>query len=1195
MIKRNGYGSIDATATRDAALDSMLVFRDFHDFNENPLAGSWDVLLNEAELELSDAHVASGREVMEAMTWDPASRVTLGQWAWANGILVGKDRRLEPAIRAAESLSCEEYVLALDQAGIAAEKAIAMGTLPCSRELATEQPALAVFAMKLWRATSVHSSLFIGNALAANSLRMDGSEDPDITAKQKSSASTGGRSNSTRSRTPQETGAVLENGVVGVLGRLFDLSRDATGFSMLELRKQLSGTQFGTDVIIRARAAKVRSTCLLECKNYRRAVRLADISEKLLAAENYYDHEPVDHWILISPHSDPSNELDLQVQKWNANRRFPFQIQLWSPQNGVRRLLAVDPSAYSDVYGADALVPDVDSAEVVEDFTNRLRPVPRVPASVADYLDSPGNFLQPNEREWVSLLAHHISRRGLDSDGRPLALPLDEAILASLQPTPNGSTALLTADFGEGKSFFTVSFCNTLRERFLSDPAPANPIPFRFFLKDFRRLESATLFLQDQLERIGISRGDWTRLSQQWRVLVVLDGMDEMSVPQDPSTVRENFRKVDDLLRELSGVSVLVTTRPSFFISDRDRQKMLDRLRHPTEFQLAQPDRRETVNHLREFAGAHQLGPKLDRIKELYDPVGLAGKVLFLEMIKTTLPDLPEDRFDERILYETYVEQSFRRKPELLRDPSDSLTDDELFSQALQLLEKIAVAIHSRGEALVDLRDFLQDEGGAAQLLWRSAENPELNSDATVRVGGRSLLRRVRRSNHAETEDRWLVDFFHRSMKEYFVARAVVRALAHPRAFEATRALMRELPVQSEILTFFRLMVDELRDPVTVLSSVARSSRMDIDDTGTIGGSSISMYHAVGGNFSGESWRGLRLDGALLVGANLTQSDFRTSSLRGANLSSTDFRDSDLRGADLTDANLGMGERIIDLHHAGTDTRSGSFLGLTSKGGLVNLHVDRSGEVTFEEISVELGMLRARRVFALNESASLVVGDGQITVVEQGQKSATVAFQFRAASSMLEADLVGPDYIGLLHTDEYAGLSAALINLESCEPVWTVHLPTTSHDCRWGSQAVFFLSNDGFSSIRSDGETHRFELAIKGCTAVHVRQSPAEPADDGSVVLCGTSMGAVVNVRSQRSRVAGVDAELVSPIRALVGAGSLVLSASYDGTIGVWETREGVVQAVNSSERRLRCEGAQVSQMSGDRERMLFTSNGAIP
>ena len=50
--------------------------------------------------------------------------------------------------------------------------------------------------------------------------------------------------------------------------------------------------------------------------------------------------------------------------------------------------------------------------------------------------------------------------------------------------------------------------------------------------------------------------------------------------------------------------------------------------------------------HLRAYANSLALAAKLNKIKELYDPIGLAGKVLFLEMIKDTLPELPEDRFD---------------------------------------------------------------------------------------------------------------------------------------------------------------------------------------------------------------------------------------------------------------------------------------------------------------------------------------------------------------------------------------------------------------------------------------------------------------------------------------------------------------------------------------------------------------------
>jgi hypothetical protein len=360
---------------------------------------------------------------------------------------------------------------------------------------------------------------------------------------------------------------------------------------------------------------------------------------------------------------------------------------------------------------------------------------------------------------------------------------------------------------------------------------------------------------------------------------------------------------------------------------------------------MGQPDRRDTVAHLRAYADSLDLAPKLNKIEDLYDPIGLAGKVLFLEMIKKTLPELPEDRFDELVLYETYVRGALSRKIELLRDPGSAMHDADLLDGLEKLLEKIAVAIHVSGEGSVDLREFADHWGGAAQLLWHASQLDQAegssDDDAGARIGSRSLLRRV----SPENDDRWLVDFFHRSMKEYFVAKALRRALNSPDAFAATRELLLRAPVQPEVLGFFRLLADADQD-VAILASLAYSARVG-SGQGILGGGAISLYHAVGGQFTGYDWRSLQLDGAILVGADLSGSDFQGSTLRAADLSSADFSGTDLTSADLTGANLDAGGNVISLT---PDASAHRFLCLTEDCDLGRISVQADGSLKLSVI-----------------------------------------------------------------------------------------------------------------------------------------------------------------------------------------------------------------------------------------------------
>ena len=147
-------------------------------------------------------------------------------------------------------------------------------------------------------------------------------------------------------------------------------------------------------------------------------------------------------------------------------------------------------------------------------------------------------------------------------------------------------------------------------------------------------------------------------------------------------------------------------------------------------------------------------------------------------------------------------------------------------------------------------------------------------------------------------------------MKEYFVAKAIERALNAADRFAAARELLIRTPIQPEIVGFFKLLGGKISGASAILASLAHSARVGAEQ-GILGGGAISLCYAVGDQASGLDWKSLDLDGALLAGADLSGTDFRGSTLRGADLSLVNLTNADLREADLTDANLTAGGSII--------------------------------------------------------------------------------------------------------------------------------------------------------------------------------------------------------------------------------------------------------------------------------------------
>lgn len=1157
------------------------------------LGDGWDVLQNYAEqcFDLTEprGHGVLDRQLIDA-SYDPAWRVGMREWALQNAdLLRGNVTTWPRAFHLAAAMDVDGYAEELRAGSESLEGAVLGGRLPCSLDVAVNLPDLAREAMALWRVLSADSPMY--SDLVSQDPQV---EEPGVSLDEAETPTD--ETLRVRPRMapaePQKLGADLEVNVLTVFEPLVSIGRDEVARINTELRRQRSGTQYGTDIVFRATAVGSESTCLIECKNYTSPLTVNDVAGKLAQAEAAYDDEPVDHWILVSPHQEPSNELDQLVQKWNRTQRYPFTVQVWSPQSGVRELFGAVPNIYRKVYGHE---PDpVDVEAVLTAFGERLHPRPRLPDRLRRYIGDLRSYVLPSELRWIDELPWQIERYGYDEAGTPLTRPLRDVIVSTLDAVSARSpVALLLGDFGEGKSFFTVSLCAVLRDRYLARPSNDALFPVRLFLKGYRHISSSADFLRSQLELIGLGMEEWAELAQRQKPLVILDGLDEMSVRQDSRTLRSNLDKIGSLLEMLEGMPVLVTSRPQFLASTQDRERFFDRLRRPHVYRIAQPDRRETVAHLRSFAGSRDLEAKLSAIKELYDPIGLAGKVLFLEMLKATLPDLPDDHFDELVLYETYVDASLRRKIELLRDPSSALVDSELISQMKLLLEKVAVAIHVSGEGAVDLNEFVATEGGAARILWsasKSDEGPEeSHEDATARIGSRSLLKRVEEgASQLQADggpgDRWLVDFFHRSMKEYFVAQALRRALSSPDPFAAVRELLKGLPLQAEIVGFFKLFGTQSDSSVEVLSSLAHSARVGAGQ-GLLGSGAISLYAASGGVLRGGDWQRLDLDGALLSGVDLSEGDFRRSTMRGADLSVADLSSADLRAADLTDANLDAGGSVIAIS---PDVAPKRFIALTEEGGLGRISLEKDVELTFLFLPLSHQLRWPRSVFALGEDLYLIVGHGEALIATVQAGSAAVVTQFRISNDIQDATLVASRYLGLVLEAAADNAVAIFIEVATGEAIWQHRVAPGGQAYAWDQHGLAVLYNDVLRVYEANGSDRKSSCEPNTIRALSRLDDVLGVAwADG-----GVSWTSVDGDWQERHRLGKVHQ----------GAGTAVLvtqdgllSAGSDGSLAVIAHGDSGGALIGSRiERQLRCAGARVNELRGDREKAIFISNGAV-
>ena len=162
-------------------------------------------------------------------------------------------------------------------------------------------------------------------------------------------------------------------------------------------------------------------------------------------------------------------------------------------------------------------------------------------------------------------------------------------------------------------------------------------------------------------------------------------------------------------------------------------ERFFEHFDQPEVARLAPLPLSRRIGYLHAYAEREGLSAKLERIRRLYDPIGLAAKPLFLQMIKETLPQLPDDVFDEIVLYETSVRDSLRRKSEMLLDEGMHTLQREAMEGMVELLEAVAVELLRNGGRPVDLRAFGAGKIDIARVLWKMSEvdaGPAQSEDA---------------------------------------------------------------------------------------------------------------------------------------------------------------------------------------------------------------------------------------------------------------------------------------------------------------------------------------------------------------------------------------------------------------------------------------------------------------------------------
>ncbi|HWT00781.1 MAG TPA: NACHT domain-containing protein [Pyrinomonadaceae bacterium] len=870
---------------------------------------------------------------------------------------------------------------------------------------------------------------------------------------------------------PEEKGDELEDAVERLFRSFFRLGKDVPW----KIRKQKRGTQGGFDLSIEwsgeyetATDQKVR--CHIECKNYKNNITLAEVAEKLLSEPRR--NPTIDHWILISPRANPSNELNRFLESQENEETFPFSVQVWCPETGVNELFGLEPSAYDLLCDPRDDEPhpstwDQAKREAVQaKWRERLKPFLRLPRGWNQYLRDPRSLCLDKEtpEKMEETFKNFVPMGCRNSAGVLLEKSL-ESYIDDWLAAPDKPVLFLLGEFGDGKSFFTYVQARRLTAQWFEDRA-SGWLPLRLALSKYPG--NARDFLRQRLEEFNAEVGGWRELGKTMRRLVMLDGFDEMSSELDPESLTRNVKALLECVNEFEGCKIIITSRTHFFQNKKDAQRLLLRLGKPPIYHLAPIPRKSALDNLYHTLPDEKTRQELlQRIQSMNDPIGLAGKPLFLEMLKEVLraPDLPRD-LDVVSLYERYIDQSLRRKPELLDDPNLQTEPREVIDNLRDILSEIAIDLQSTGRTHVNLSKFrFPGRKPFAELLWQLSDGERLNEDAKGRVAARSLLARV---FQMETEDEeWPVDFCHRSMREYFVSVRLCQAVEQGE--EAGAKFLQEVPLNHEILDFaaerWRKRGPAIEFIKEKLLALIRHA-VPANNPGRVGGYALTLFYRLEPLLPRSfDWAGKVFDQADLEEADLSGLDFHSSSFRHANLANVNFEDSNFEHCDLTGVRLEETAHVVSI---GIDT-SGEHLVAAYGDNLLRQWFIGAGR---KSVSKVVGNVRADSPSAvgIHKSGQLWMQVGQEWYFFDLQSDQTWKPSTRFhIKDVITRSRVRGHLMTLVERNAGGGVQVSLVDLTKQAKLGSLRAGAVHHCASLGTGAVAYSDAETEVHVRSLG------------------------------------------------------------------------------------------------------------------------------
>lgn len=485
----------------------------------------------------------------------------------------------------------------------------------------------------------------------------------------------------------------------------------------------------------------------------------------------------------------------------------------------------------------------------------------------------------------------------------------------------------LLGEFGTGKTWFCRHYAFRQLDRYLKDPVNQR-LPLLITLRDFTKALTAEQLINDamlvryKLPFMGNPYKVFKEMNKQGKLLLILDGFDEMARKVDYQTVVDNFWELAKLVEDNS--KVILTSRTEYFRWGWETTKIFSGEEKGRETIRLSPPRFE-VFHLEHFDNdqirqviINCLGKKkgesaADRILNNYNLAEMARKPILIELLLAAMEEVdPEILENQSQVYLYATNKLLLRNIDTKR--TFSTTTNKLYflcELAWEMIVSQDMQIHYK-EIPSRITGYFGD---------KIKDEHELDHwDFDLR--SQTLLHRNAAGYY---------EFAHKSLAEYFVAFKFAAELGclkseFKNTYKEEDGQICDVPygdleVGALAKTFGAIPLDDerLRAVKQIFIGMLEKDSQDrlwqslwetkgktLDQVQYVGGNLVNILH---GKFD-ASFKGAELPQVVLFGsafqfgADLTGTNMKGAILHGVNFGDGSFANTDLRDAYLKDIHL---------------------------------------------------------------------------------------------------------------------------------------------------------------------------------------------------------------------------------------------------------------------------------------------------